>query len=525
MSQYASFDSTKRWSAGLIASLALHLVLFIAVFGTSAPPKLDVTFVMPMDVEFGMTEGMKVQPPAPSAAAPEEQPTAEKPATQDSDAITARTPDAGVDEAAAAEARELKKKRRQEERARRADERAARKAREARANTPPVPASNTLAPSALSAQATDAAAYAPPGAQIALRVDFAKIRTSELAEDVRQFLGAIPDWQAVLEGSGIDPLNDLERLLVATPDLRREHLVMSGQYAGDDARVRDAVAKMAAARAMDAPWRDENGVQIAPWRNADETARILALVGPSQFTITREDDLPRVLAIAAARAEANKKAEEERLLLERVEHSRPHARAHEEPSPTTNTAPDAGVQSPSILSMDDGNELELDVEGARNFVQGNVGIIPISLHLSLKEPAPNTVALVIDAPFENQRQADSARDYWNSMRTQYAAFPLAAIRGFNETLRAAVIVTEGPRIHAEARLSFSQVRFLLGYIQAIFQQWAEPRTQAAGTALPPHGTSPLTARAPFTTRAAADIAHKPAETNTPRPQNAPKIRP
>ena len=56
-------------------------------------------------------------------------------------------------------------------------------------------------------------------------------------------------------------------------------------------------------RACAAPLaRTQGNVQVAPWANPDATPRVIALVGPQHFAISREEDLPRVLAIAAARA-------------------------------------------------------------------------------------------------------------------------------------------------------------------------------------------------------------------------------
>jgi hypothetical protein len=76
----------------------------------------------------------------------------------------------------------------------------------------------------------DAGSALPPGAQIAVRVDMQRIRASPIAEDVRGLLAAIPDWKALLDGSGIDPVDDIDRLLLATPNLQRSRVVIAGRY-------------------------------------------------------------------------------------------------------------------------------------------------------------------------------------------------------------------------------------------------------------------------------------------------------
>ena len=57
-----------------------------------------------------------------------------------------------------------------------------------------------------------------------------RVRESPLGPDVTSFLRGVPDWQLLLEGSGIDPVSDLDRLLVATPNLQRSKLVLAGQH-------------------------------------------------------------------------------------------------------------------------------------------------------------------------------------------------------------------------------------------------------------------------------------------------------
>ena len=127
-----------------------------------------------------------------------------------------------------------------------------------------------------------------------------RVRESELAPEVRSLFGAIVDFRHDLEGSGLDPLNDLERLYIATPDLRRENLVIAGQYVGDSQLPERAVESLAAARGQTASFRREGSIRVAPWHNLDETPRVLALIAPQQFAITRSEDLPRVLQVARA---------------------------------------------------------------------------------------------------------------------------------------------------------------------------------------------------------------------------------
>src|SRR2546421_208424 len=99
--------------------------------------------------------------------------------------------------------------------------------------------------------------------QLPTQVEFGFAESSQgLAPDVRAVLDAIPDWQLIVGGAGLDPLRDLERLYIASPDLQRSSLVIAGQYSGDDDLPRRAVASLAAARGVSATWRTRGSIAV-----------------------------------------------------------------------------------------------------------------------------------------------------------------------------------------------------------------------------------------------------------------------
>lgn len=295
------------------------------------------------------------------------------------------------------------------------------------------------------------AAYAPPGAQLALRLDLVRVRQSPLAPDVRALLAAVPDWQALLDGSGIEPLDDLERLLIASPNLQRERLVMSGRYVGDETKVRDAVARMAAARGEPVHWRRARGFDVARWPNADTTERVIALVGPQSFTITRTEDLPRVLAVARER-----QREAEQL-----------ARAAGTPIPDDAAA---------LLSMDEGVVLSLEVEGARAFVRGPNENIPTRARATIRELATANVEILADGQFDSAEQATGARDFWDRMRAAYARNALISLVGLGSALDQATIDAEGDSLHFRTQLTPRQIALVLRYLRGMFER---PRAPAS----------------------------------------------
>ena len=279
----------------------------------------------------------------------------------------------------------------------------------------------------------------PPGAQIAVRVDMTRIRASPIADDIRAFLGAIPDWQALLDGSGISPVDQLDRLLIATPDLKRSKVVLAGRFIGDARIVEEAVAKLAAASGKKAPWHPEGGVQVARWLNADDTPRVIALVGPQHFTISRIEDLPRVLAIAAARVADRK--------------------------------PDAGpveIPADALLSMGENEGLSLEVDGVERFIKRAPRGVPSKLRVAAIEVPGPAISVRAQLVFADGEKAADALRFWDAVRKSYARNALIALMGLSGPLKDAVLELKDQELAIRTELSVEQTRLILGYVRELF---------------------------------------------------------
>jgi hypothetical protein len=378
------------------------------------PPELDIEFTLPMDVELGTTDGLTVAPVTPS------EPSASDPAAATANAAgvagDAGAPDAALADAAATDAGV-----------------ADAGAKDAGARVRDSGAHD--AGPALASADDAGAARMPPGAQIALRVDMSRIRKSPIAPDVRRLLSAIPDWKALLDGSGIDPLEQLDRLLIATPNLQRERIVLAGRYFGGEPVVREAVSKLGEARGVATPWRQQGKVQVAPWANLDATPRVIALIGPQHFAIAREEDLPRVLAIATARGKKRKDAEH--------------------PADT-------------LLSMEENEGLSVEVEGAANFVRKGRRGVPDHLRLSAIEQPKLRAELRGLFSYADVAAAADALDYLGTLRDRYANNALVALLGLSEPLENAEIEQAERDVRIKVTLTAEQMRLILGYLRELF---------------------------------------------------------
>ncbi len=449
-----SAPAKERWgaAAGLAASLALHAGLLTWVSWSRT--ELDFELTLPDEVEIGLTEDVFVvggdpagaeAPPAPAPAVAEAaaEAAAEAEAARDAGARGPR--DAGVPDAGGT-GQDLV-----------AEEEGAE------------------GEGGAGGGQTDETRL-PAGAQIALRLDMERIRGSSLAPDVRRVLGAVPDWQAVLEGSGIEPLDDLDRVLIASPNLQRSRMVLAGRYVPDRVDVRAVIARMAAARGTTAEMHREHGVEVAPWANADDTERVIALVGPRHFTITRPEDLPRVLAIASARAER-----------EQEEADPGHEHTDENPTEALD-GPDA------LLSMGEGEALSLEVEGARQFVRGQTRGAPARLRVAVTERDGGGVAIDIEGHFDSDAEARDALDYWSALRDQASRDVFVAMTGMASTLRGATLEVDGSTLRGHTTMSASQIRLVLSFVESTLARQA--RRQGAPSPTPSPSVSPTATPTP-----------------------------
>jgi hypothetical protein len=404
---------------GWAFSLAMHGAMFGYVVWRTSAPELGLEFELPLEVEFGMTEAM-IAAPAASSPPPEEAPQAGAEGEGEGQAgVDAGVPDAGVARPDAG-------------RRQRPD-----------AGPPEVASTEDGAPSE-GGEGTGVA-FLPAGSQLALRLDIARVRRSPLADDVRATLAAVPDWNALLDGSGISPLDDMDRLLVASPNLRRDRIIAAGRSNGDQGTIRAAAERLAASEGATLEWRTMEGVEVADWHNADATDRVIAIIGPQHFVIARPEDLPRVLSVARVRAADDP------------------ARGEGEEEPVH--------PADALLSMGEGEGLTLEVEGARNFARGQrtpIERIPTRLRVAFSE-APDAVALRIAGTYEDAGQATEAVAFWDRMREGYARNVIVSMLGFGGLLGRTHITAREDTLHAEVDMTFDEMRRLLGFARGMFE--------------------------------------------------------
>ena len=344
------------------ASLAVHALIGGVIAAFDYVPVSEFEFQVPSEVEFGLTEATEAEAlPAPVQA---EEPPPEQAAAPSENGTGPSAMDAGVAYADAGVPSDAPRRPRRDA------------AREPDGGIPSeFEDENSTSP----------VAFLPPGGQIALRLDLDRVRQSPVRPDVERLLGALPDWQAILGTSGIDPLRDLSRVLIATPNLRRDTLVIAGRLTPEVGDPRAILTQVVEASGGDATWETVYGVETTNWPNPDATPRRIALLGPHHFAIARNQDLPRVLAFAAARARG---------------------------AGGVSNAADA------LLSLPDGTVLSVEIEGARRYARNSPCEMPTSLRATLEEVGDH-IHLSVRGPFETPEEAATAAACFARVRDSY----------------------------------------------------------------------------------------------------------
>jgi hypothetical protein len=308
-------------------------------------------------------------------------------------------------------------------------------------------------------------AFLPAGGQIALRLDLDHVRASPVRGDVERLLAAIPDWQALLGTSGVEPVRDLSRVLVATPNLQRSSLVVAGRLSDEAASPAVIVEQLVAAGGGTVAWEEQDGVLTTEWPNPDATPRRVAIVGDRHFVIARGEDLPRVLAIAAARAEGE-----------------PGEPAQESPAD-------------ALLALPDGAAITLEIEGARAYVRQSPCRVPTRL-MARADEVDGMVRVSLHAVFDSEDESAEAVSCFETLRARALSNPMVSFMGFGGPLGELEIESVGASLDATTRLSYSHVRSGLRYAQGMFRRSTPPAAGATDPSAvtpvpPPPGITPV----------------------------------
>ena len=418
----------RRIGIASIASVAMHVLLVALVLAVETPFDTGFEFSIPVEVQLGLTDEQQVESAPLQQPSPDQNPSA----TQGQGAITAGAGlDGGVPSDAGGDGGRPDAGRRRR--------------RDAGPDVGPLVATGT------GGSGASPVAFLPAGAQIALRIDMDRIRASPLRHEVEQLLAAIPDWDAVLGGSGIDPVRDLSRVLVATPNFQRQNIVVAGALSPEAPSPREVAERVAAANGHTLEWTDANGIESAPFYSPDGADRRVAILDDHHVVLSRPDDLPRVLAIAAART------------------------TDQETNPAD-----------ALLSMNEGEAVSVEVEGLAAFVRRSPCEIARHARLAMLQ-AQDGVTLDGVATFDTAEHASSARQCFDDLRVWAASSVVVQFMGFSVPLYEIEMTTDDEVLHVHGALSEEQLRTAMGMLRDALRRPPPPPSIAP----PPPSTTVL----------------------------------
>lgn len=416
---------------GWIASLALHALAVLLAVIALAPLDTGFEFQVPVEVELGLVEATEIEP---AASAPPELPPAPEvasPSTTGGGTASAAT-DASVPADAGPPADAARRRR-----------------RDAAPDAGPLVAGLGVGPPV---------AFLPAGAQLALRIDMDRIRSSPLVEEVRGLLRVVPDWQALLGDSGVDPVRDLSRVLIATPNLQRSRIVVAGRLSPEAADPRAIAEQLATAQGVAIAWRDESGLAATRWPSPDGIERDVALIGDRHFVIARGEDLPRVLAIAAARRGRR--------------------------------APPTAGPADALLSMEAGEGLSVEIENVAAFVRRSpCSAVPLRLRVGVIE-TPEGVAVRGEARFERAEDAEEARTCLGDLASRASRNVIVALSGLAGPLERLDLTSDAEVLHAETAVSYPELRTMFGLLRGLLEPARGAPPGLPPPTLPPPSPSP-----------------------------------
>ncbi|MGD8863543.1 MAG: hypothetical protein PVI30_26250, partial [Myxococcales bacterium] len=232
---------------------------------------------------------------------------------------------------------------------------------------------------------------------------------------------------------------DFSRLFVATPNLRRSHLVLTARHRRGAGFVERVTSAMAADRGKSATFESDAGGRTAPWYSRGPTPRVIRALPGGQLVIARAPDVGRIAAVGAAL-------------------SKRHAR-----QPGMERATGAAA----LLSMYEGEAVALSVEGVATYVPDDVDFAPRGLRLSLRHLDEYHATLIAYGYYRTAAQAEYARGKVDELRRGWIDHPRAKYLGLDSALEDAILERRDDTLTLRVKLTLHQTRYLLDFVSRV----------------------------------------------------------
>jgi len=274
--------------------------------------------------------------------------------------------------------------------------------------------------------------YVREGDSVTMRLDMVRVRESAVSSDIGSLIRSYPTWNDLLGRSGIDPIEDFERVLVTSQGAGTDSATMVIVHNLTEAQVRDAVLQMSVDEGAAPDWREVDGFDVVEWPAETETPRLVVIAGPHELVVTTEAELDGVIEVA----------HDHRLRRSADEVLEPALQLGDDVIATVRASEISDRFRARIQHPPDSFEVELrdDPEEAER------------MNLSLRGAYPDAAA------------AEQARAWADEQRRFYAGQMLVRAVGLNRPLEEATIAVDGSDLTIDASFTEEEVQRVLGLL-------------------------------------------------------------
>jgi hypothetical protein len=329
-------------------------------------------------------------------------------------------------------------------------------------------AKEPAAPDRLPAVA-DASAYGTGDARLTVVLRTDRVRDTRYAPAVRQLLGVFPDHQMLAVRTGLDPLGDLDSLLISTADpFDVTATFLAARYRFPEARLKRLFDRQAARGSGRIGWRTVGGravgeLRTAPLPGLPQDPRVLVLWQPGVAVFTRPEHVAALCTSEVAGASPR--------------------------SPASNPAWPARL---SILEVEagtdpDGPALLVALSDVRSFVATTTGErmpIPETARLMVTSILSTPTALV-ELGFRSETQARSFAAEWPARARRLASSAFVYLVGLSRLISRIEIQAQESSVRARFTVTPSELEQILRLLLSI-----GPAPPAPAASLPSPASQP-----------------------------------
>jgi hypothetical protein len=343
----------------------------------------------------------------------------------------------------------------------------------------------------------DLTGYGPGDARLTLVLRLDRIRGSPYAEDLRRVLAAFPDHRTLAVRTGLDPLADLDSILIATVDPSDVTATfLAARYRFPEARLRRLFDRQATAAGGRIRWTLSGGRpvgELPPAPGLRPDPRVLVLLRPGLAVFTQPEHVVTLTGGAAAPDGGATEASPGR------------ASSSTEASPGRASSSTDWPARLSILEVESGAEPEgpallltlADVPSFAVAARGETLPVPHAARLMVTglggEPAAY-LELTFDVPALAERFAAE----WPARARAIAAHPLVFLAGLGGLWGRIEARAHESTVRARAILKPREVRRVLGFLAQLgpVRPDAAPASQPASQPTTRPASPPASGRAP-----------------------------